>query len=225
MKKNQVIGIVIGIFTVVVILVLIASFALSAAAPHLASPSATGTSLTGLTNTPDACAPQNLQTTVPDLDKLMRQFDDTIQIAQNTPGNQLVPIITLLQTTRRSSEDFTAPSCMDNLKQLQLSYMDTYISTLLALYNNYSDMATAKPYVAMATALSATATPPAAIRQYLALFNQDAVLINQGISQANGYHNQYEAEKARLLGVTLTPALGPILPVDTPAAVLTPATP
>jgi hypothetical protein len=221
MKKNRLVGIIIGVFTVVVILVLIVSFALNAAAPGLTSPIASSTSRPASTNTPDPCSPQNLQVSVPDLDKLMRQFDDSIQIAQNTPGDQLVPIITDLQAVRRSSQDFTAPDCMENLKQLQLSYMNTYINTLLALYNNYSDMATAKPYVAIATAYSATATPPPVVLQYLALFNQDAVMINQGISQANGYHNQYEAEKARLMGVTLTPSSDQIFPVVTATVVAT----
>ena len=221
MKKNRLVGIIIGVFTVVVILVLIVSFALNAAAPGLNSPVATATSRPALTNTPDPCAPQNLQVTVPALDKLMRQFDDSIQIAQNTPGDQLVSIITDLQAVRRSSQDFTAPDCMENLKQLQLSYMNTYINTLLALYNNYSDMATAKPYVAIATAYSATATPPPVVLRYLALFNQDAVMINQGIVQANGYHNQYEAEKARLMGVTLTPSSDQVFPIVTATVVAT----
>ncbi len=239
MKKNRLVGIIIGVFTVVVILVLIVSFALNAAAPGLTSPIATGTSQTTLTNTPDPCSPQNLQVAVPDLDKLMRQFDDSIQIAQNTPGDQLVPIITDLQAVRRSSQDFTAPSCMGNLRDLQVRYMNTYIETLLALYNNYSDMATAKsaiataePIIARATAYSATETPPAVIKQYLAqadqeaaLFSQDAAMINQGISQANRYHDQYEAEKARLLGVTLTPAPSQISPVDTATAVEATSTP
>jgi hypothetical protein len=221
MKKNRLVGIIIGVFTVIVILVLIVSFALNAAAPGLTSPVASSTSRPASTNTPDPCSPQNLQVSVPDLDKLMRQFDDSIQIAQNTPGDQLVPIITDLQTVRRNSQDFTAPGCMENLHQLQLSYMNTYINTLLALYNNYSDMATAKPYVAIATAYSATATPPPVVLQYLALFNRDAVMINQGISQANGYHNQYEAEKARLMGVTLTPSSDQIFPIITATVVAT----
>ena len=239
MKKNRLVGIIIGVFTVVVILVLIVSFALNAAAPGLTSPIATGTSRSAFTDTPDPCTPQNLQVSVPDLDKLTRQFDDSIQIAQNTPGDQLVPIITDLQAVRRSSQDFTAPGCLENLQQLQLRYMNTYIATLLTLYNNYSDMATAKsaiataePIMARATAYSATETPPAAIKQYLsqadqevALFSQDAAMINQGISQANHYHDQYEAEKARLLGVTLTPSPSQISPVDTATAVETPSTP
>jgi len=225
MKKNRLAGIIIGVFTVVVILVLIVSFALNSTSPGLNSPAATRTSQPALTNTPDPCGPQSLQASVPGLDKLMRQFDDSIQIAQNTPGNQLVPIITDLQAVRRSSQDFAAPNCMENLKQLQLSYMNTYINTLLALYNNYSDMATAKPYVAIATAYSATATPPAVVLQYLALFNQDAVMINQGISQANGYHNQYEAEKARLMGVTQPPSSDQIFATDTVAPLVETPTP
>jgi len=213
MKKNNPVGIISGILSVALIPML-----LVACSPATSSPQATSPSQPQASNTPDPCAPQNVTATVTDLDKLTRQFDDSIQIAANTPGDQLVPIITQLQAIRRSTEDFTAPGCMDNLKSLQLNYMNTYINTLLALYNNYADMATAKPYIGIATAYAGTATPPVAVKNYLALFDQDAGMINQGINQANAYHNQYEAEKARLEGVTLTPTPVQLVPASTPAA-------
>lgn len=216
MKKNHLVGIISGVLSVVLIPILLVS-----CSPALNTPQATSPSQTQVSNTPEPCAPQNVTATVTDLDKLMRQFDDSIQIAANTPGDQLVPIITQLQAARRSTEDFTAPSCMDNLKNLQLNYMNTYINTLLALYNNNADMATARPAIGIATNIAAagTTTPPAVVLQYLALFDQDAGMINQGINQANAYHNQYEAEKARLEGVTLTPTPVQLVPpANTPAA-------
>ena len=127
------------------------------------------------TKAPDPCDPQNLQILVVDFNRIARAFDDLSVVAQNTPREQLAPIITQLQTIRRNSEDYNVPECMAVLKELQLSYMNVFNDTLLSLY------------------VSVTKSK---------LTTEDVAAINQGMAKAIDIHDQYLSEIARLLGVT-----------------------
>ena len=202
MKNKRAVSIAVILFSIIVIIILVVSLVLtvgvglfvsrpasiSTPTSTLLSASANGPNITA---TPDACAPGNVQATTQNFNKLTRQFDDIAQVALNTPGNQLAPLVTQLQDVRRNAEDLDAPPCVETLKQYQLNYMNTYINTLLALYSAYPS-------------LSSTNTPQDIVKQ-------DVAVINQGMAQGNQYHKQYEVELANLLGITL-PA-----PTDTPA--------
>jgi|GEM_PF-1684110 hypothetical protein len=189
--------------SIVVIIVLVVSLALSVGVSLLTSKPTSAplaantpvkTNVPSASKTPDPCLPGNVQATTQDFNKLIRQFDDIARVAQNTPGNQLAPMLTQLQDVRRNSEDYAAPACLQILKAAALNYMNTYINTLLTLYAAYP-------------ALSSTQTPQDVVKQ-------DVAVINQGMTQAGSYHQQYQDELARLLGTTPTP------PTDTPAPLM-----
>ena len=198
MKNKRAVSVVVILFSIIVIIVLVVSLGVglfvfrpvSTSTPTSTPPSAS-TNRPNITATLDACAPGNVQATTQNFNKLTRQFDDIAQVALNTPGNQLAPLVTQLQDVRRNAEDFDAPPCLQTLKQYQLNYMNTYINTLLALYSAYP-------------VLSSTTTPQDIVKQ-------DIAVINQGMAQGNQYHKQYDVELANLLGITLP------VPTDTPA--------
>lgn len=86
--------------------------------------------------TPDPCSSANLPSAVAQVNNLMRQFDDYSTLASNTPQTQLVQVIPAMQAIRRAAEDQAVPSCLRNLKQLQLLHMNITIQTLLAFQSN-----------------------------------------------------------------------------------------
>ena len=207
MKKN----IVITELSIAFIMVVVASLVLSSCGfrptlvsftstplPPTSTPQPPPETVTAtVTNTPDPCALQNLQVLVLDFNRISREFDDLSVIAQNTPREQLAPIITQLQTIRRKSEDYSVPACMTSLKEDQLAYMNVFTDTLLALYSSLTKSK---------------------------LTEKDVTLINQGMAQAVENHNQYMLEMARLLGVT--PSVPTRLPAsETPTTLTTTATP
>jgi len=91
-----------------------------------------------VTNTPDPCAPENIQTEVQKVHKLMREFDDGSSLAASVPANQLTPVISDLQRIRRDAEDQPIPSCLATLKNHQVNHMNLVINTLINLigYSN-----------------------------------------------------------------------------------------
>lgn len=90
-------------------------------------------------STPDACLAENLPTEVDKVNKLMREFDDYSLLASSTPQAQLIQIIPELQRILRDAEDQTVPSCLNNLKQLQLDHMRIVVQTLIAFMSTTDD--------------------------------------------------------------------------------------
>ncbi|HEX2696615.1 MAG TPA: hypothetical protein VHM28_02835, partial [Anaerolineales bacterium] len=176
-------GILIVVFSVILIVVLIASFSLR---PAESVPTATSTLLPTITYTPDPCAQANIQGTVNDFDKLSREFNDAFEIAKITPAYQLTPIISELQRIRRAAEDYVVPSCLKTLKQHQLDFMNTAINITFVLYQ------------ASGGSPNTTLTQD----QTKAL----AAQVNQLLGRAIDDGNNYTIEMAHLLGVTLTPS-------------------
>jgi len=84
------------------------------------------------TITPDPCLEANLPAEVAKVHKFMREFDDYAQLASNTPQDQLVTVIPELQRVLRDTEDLVVPSCLTNLKEIQISHMQVVVQTLLA---------------------------------------------------------------------------------------------
>jgi len=85
-----------------------------------------------VTPTPDPCSTSNLPAAIKPVNDLMRQFDDYAALASNTPQSQLVQVIPVMQTIHRAAQDQPIPDCLQQLKKMQLLYMDTSIQTLLA---------------------------------------------------------------------------------------------
>jgi len=159
-----------------------------------AAPTATArnTSTPAATRTPDPCDPANVSATALEFNGIAREFDDYSAIAQNIPVQDLADPIAELQRIRRSSEDFQVPSCLATLKELQLAYMNTFINAVLTLFSITTDQTLTQ-----------------------ADFEAISASVNQQISQAFQYHEQYLDEMARVLGVTRVPSPTPQLPEGT----------
>jgi hypothetical protein len=188
MEKNRIVTIGVVVISIIVIIVIAISL-INTWAPWAGNaPTAVNTNTPLPSSTPDPCAPENVKAQVMDFNHIAREFDDLSVIAQNTPREQLTPIITQLQGIRRRSEDYLVPSCMQKLKEYQLNYMNVFINTLVALYSSLTSELT-----------------------------EDRVAtINQGMAAAVQYHDQYLIEMARLLGVTLPAPSAPAAPIGTP---------
>ncbi len=85
-----------------------------------------------ITNTPDPCAPGNIEAEVQKVHKYMREFDDASSLAASRPREQLADAIAQLQGIRREAEDQAIPPCLGDLKTYQISHMNSVISTLIA---------------------------------------------------------------------------------------------
>jgi hypothetical protein len=158
------------------------------------------TSTPSVTATLNVCSPENVQPVALQFDGFSREFNDILEIAQNTDRTQLGPYIDELQTIRRNSEDFALPICLFTLRDLQLSYMNTFIQTILFLYGPDGGGSCVQTNQGIQC--------PEAVLQ----------LINQGMSQGFQLREQYWDELARVLGVTRVPS--PTVPsgTETPSA-------
>lgn len=94
-------------------------------------PTESGT-IVATTSSDDPCATENLPTTVQEINDLMREFDDSSQLASNLPAEQLPDVISNLQRIRRTAEDLQIPPCLGTLKTHQLNHMNLMIQTLIA---------------------------------------------------------------------------------------------
>lgn len=95
--------------------------------------SPTVTALPSITNTPDPCAHENIESEVQKVHKYMREFDDASSLAASLPADQLADAIANLQRIRREAEDQPTPTCLINLKTYQISHMNLVIGTLINL--------------------------------------------------------------------------------------------
>jgi hypothetical protein len=66
----------------------------------------------------------------------MRQFDDYSVLASNIVQSQMVLVIPPMQEIRRDAEDQAIPACLDELKRLELLYMDSTLQALLAFQSS-----------------------------------------------------------------------------------------
>lgn len=80
----------------------------------------------------DYCSSENVRGAAGAVNEFMRRFDDGSVLASNVPRSQLAPHISALQDIRRGAQDQGVPSCLTELKRLQLVHMNTVINTLLA---------------------------------------------------------------------------------------------
>ena len=96
-------------------------------------PLSTETPIPTVTNDPDPCAPENIQASVQEIHKYMREFDDGSSLAASIPADQLPDTISNLQRIRREAEDQATPTCLTALKTYQISHMNVVIGTLINL--------------------------------------------------------------------------------------------
>jgi len=118
---------------VILLLTLIISACGNVAPPAATEIVESPTPIPSITNTPDPCAPENIEAEVQELHKFMREFDDGSSLAASVPANQLTDIITNLQRIRRDAEDQPTPPCLATLKTYQISHMNIVIGTLINL--------------------------------------------------------------------------------------------
>lgn len=202
MKRGGYAAVLVVVFTVVVIAVLIVSFAFNGQTPKVATSTPLPPTATPLpTGTLDPCSAKSMQSTVSDFDKLSREFNDAFVLAQNTPAAQLSPVITDMQRIRREAQDYAAPVCLVNLKQVQLGFMNAAIDACLSLYSAFGGN-------------QASSMSQDQVKQVL-------TAVNERMSAARQYSAQYTQEMARLLGVTLTPS-PTFVPLVTPGPGTTP---
>jgi len=140
------------------------------------------------TNTPDPCAPENIQAEVLKIHNYIREFDDAASLAGSViqgiakgqmKMSDLSDTVPNLQRIRREAEDQPTPPCLVNLKTYQINYMYTVLNSLNAFLSG------------------------------------DQQGFDKNVSTARQFHDQYALELARLLGQTVVPVAPP--PVsDTP---------
>ena len=84
------------------------------------------------TSIPDPCAPENLASSVKEVNDLMREFDDASILAANLSQDRAPMLISEMQRIRREAEDQEIPPCLSTLKGRQLAHMNTVINTMIA---------------------------------------------------------------------------------------------
>jgi hypothetical protein len=99
--------------------------------------------------TPDLCTSEHIEAEVQKVHNHMREFDDAAILASNLPMQELSDPIANLQRIRREAEDETIPSCLTNLKNYQISHMNSVIGTLVAFLSG-ADEATLAQNIAAA---------------------------------------------------------------------------
>jgi len=180
--------------TLSISLVLIFSLALLLSACGNATPetkyivvTATMLPVASATNTPDPCAPENIEAEVQKVHQFMREFDDASSLAgsimQGVSKGQaqmsdLSNQVRNLQRIRREAEDQPIPVCLGNLKTFQISHMYAVLNSLNAFVSG------------------------------------DQQTFDQNIALARQQHDQYALELARLLGQTVVPADTVIAPAS-----------
>jgi len=102
-----------------------------------------------VTNTPDLCAPENIEAEIQKIHAYMREFDDASTLAASRPREELAASIADLQRIRREAEDQPTPSCLATLKTYQISHMNSVINTLVAFMGG-ADQATVDQGIAFA---------------------------------------------------------------------------
>lgn len=103
----------------------------------MAAPVATAESaIANPTPTLDPCSEAALPGEIEKVNDLMREFDDYSRLASSTPQEQLVQVIPSLQEVRRRAESQEVPVCLQELKNLQISHMNTVIEILMVFMSN-----------------------------------------------------------------------------------------
>jgi hypothetical protein len=135
MKKHS--QLIVGVILVLVVLLSACATPAATSAPEESnnppSASETPTALSvAATNTPDPCAPENIEAEVMKVHKFMREFDDVSSLTASLTRDELAGTIPELQRIRRDAEDQVIAHCLGDLKTYQISHMNAVINTLIA---------------------------------------------------------------------------------------------
>ena len=126
-------------FTATILLALLAS-ACTGSTASPAAPDASNSS--GAGSSPDPCAPENLPGSVQILNEYMRQFDNQVSLAASIARAESGLVIPPMQQLRSSVQDQAVGTCLDELKRLQLQYMDMTLEVLQPSQGPTPDAAT-----------------------------------------------------------------------------------
>jgi hypothetical protein len=102
------------------------------------------------TETSDPCSMPQLEKEVQEVHNHMREFDDAAALASSMTRDQLSSSVAELQRIRREAEDEQIPSCLTNLRKIQVDHMNTVISTLLAFMKGNIDEQTIQQAIGLA---------------------------------------------------------------------------
>jgi hypothetical protein len=83
----------------------------------------------------DPCSEANLPEEMKKVHAFTREFDDYAKLASNVPQNEILQFIPEMQRILRAAEDYSAPACLTQLKELQISNMNAVINTLIFFIN------------------------------------------------------------------------------------------
>jgi hypothetical protein len=108
--------------------------ACSGAAPQTATATAVAAVVTA-SPTIDPCLPQYARLLAQRVHSHMREFDDASTLAASLGVDKLPSAIAELQRIRRSAQDEPVPSCLGQLKDLQVGHMNMVIDTMLGMLN------------------------------------------------------------------------------------------
>ncbi len=120
--------------------------------PSAPSPTPAPTDTPLPTSTPDPCGTENIGAEIQKIHRLTREFDDAAALSSYLTRDQLKPTIENLQRIRRDAEDLPVPSCLNLLRELQVTHMNAFIQTLLAFMGG-ADQETVSQGVALSRQL------------------------------------------------------------------------
>jgi hypothetical protein len=86
------------------------------------------------TSTPDLCYSEHLRQIIITLDDAVQQFEDATHLAENTPDENLRPVIEEMQAIRQAVKDVDTPLCAIKTKAALDSYMDSKIQCYFKIY-------------------------------------------------------------------------------------------
>jgi uncharacterized protein YraI len=81
-------------------------------------------------STPDPCSKENLPAEVKTISRTMAEFDELSFLAQSTPKEQLAVVILEMHKVRNTAVDMDVPTCLDEVKGVEVSFMDGVILTM-----------------------------------------------------------------------------------------------
>jgi hypothetical protein len=93
------------------------------------------------TSTPEDCTTANLQGAAQVLNQHIDNFDEYAALASSVAQSEVERVVPPMRSIRTAVDDQAVPSCLAELKRLELLYMDNTLETLLAFEKPTPDAA------------------------------------------------------------------------------------
>ena len=90
----------------------------------------TASSGEGSSQAQDPCSPANLPGSVQVLNEYMRQVDNQVQLATVVTGSDIRLVIEPMERIRGKVQDQAVGACLDELKRLQLQYVEAVLEVV-----------------------------------------------------------------------------------------------